>query len=79
MYQRKNNIKWWNKPVSVGFFIKLLICINIVYWILWYNIATISDYKSNETLDYYEYLENRIYIQSDLINVQRELINLYKK
>ena len=71
-------MKWWNKPITIGFFIKLFICMNIVYWVLWYHIATISDYKDEETLQYYEYLENRIEIQSELIHRQNELITLYK-
>ena len=71
--------QWWNKPISVGFFLKLFICINIVYWVIWYFVATVSDYQDKETMEYYNYLENRIEIQSELINAQRELLFLYKK
>lgn len=70
--------KWWNKQITIGFFVKLFICMNIIYWVFWYKIATISDYKSKETLDYYEHLENVVDLQDKLINSQRELINLYK-
>lgn len=72
-------MKWLNKPITIGFFLKLFICINIIYWVLWYHIATISDYKDKETLQYYGYLENRIETQKQLINIQQELIKEYKK
>ena len=71
-------MSWWNKPITIKFFLKLFICLNIVYWVLWYHIATVSDYKDEETLKYYEYLENRIEIQRQLIDAQQELIKEYK-
>lgn len=69
---------YWNKPVKIGFFIKIFIVLNALFIALFMKVAYISDYKSEQDQKYQNYLENRIEVQSELIKVQRELLNKYK-
>lgn len=69
---------YWNKPVKIGFFIKIFIVLNVLFIVLFMKVAYISDYKNEQNQKYQNYLENRIEIQSELIKVQRELLNKYK-
>lgn len=66
------------EPAKVGFLVKLLICINLVGLSYFCLFAYISDIEIEEEQQYYNYLENRIEIQSELIELQQELINVYK-
>lgn len=71
--------EFWNKPVKIGFFIKLFIVLNLLFLVICMRISYIEDLKDQQEQEYYQYLENRINIQAKLIQVQQELIYEYKK
>lgn len=66
-----------NRPVKIGLFLKLIICLNVVFLAFCMRIAYIGDLKDEEMQQYYNYLENRITIQSELIQAQQMLLNEY--
>lgn len=61
----------WEKlkqPVTIGFFLKLIICLNIVALVFCYKVCSINTTKDQETLDYIIELEERIDRQSKIID-----------
>lgn len=67
-----------NEPVTIGFFLKIMIALNIVMLIICLKVCWIRTTQDEEHLEYDMYLENRIETQTELIRVQRELINKYR-
>lgn len=70
--------EWFNQPVKIGIFLKIIICFNIIVLAYCYLVCSVRTTQDEEHLEYDNYLENRIEIQTELIDLQRQLINVYK-
>ena len=62
---------WWNREVTWGMLVKLIICINIVWLALCYELARVGDIVDKEQQEYYNYLENRVELQQELLDLYR--------
>lgn len=62
----KNSIKWYQKEVTWGILVKLMICINLVALAMCWKISNIRITQDEETSKYINYLENYIdYLEKD--------------
>lgn len=62
----KNSIKWYQKEVTWGILVKLMICINLVALAMCWKISNIRITQDEETFEYINYLENYIdYLEKD--------------
>lgn len=65
-------MKWWNKPVTWGILVKFMITLNLVALAICWRFAYIDDIIDKEEQEYYQYLEERV-------ELQQEIIELYHK
>ena len=68
-----------NQPITIGKFIKLMICLNVVVLAFCFLVCNIRTTQDEETLVYIQKLENRIDTQAELILLQKEMINELRK
>lgn len=68
-----------NQPITIGKFIKLMICLNVVVLAFCFLVCNIRTTQDEETLVYIQKLENRIDTQAELILLQKEMINKLRK
>ena len=68
-----------NEPVKIGFFLKLMIMVNFMFLAMCFKICWVRTTQDQEHLEYDTYLEYRIELQSELIQLQQKLINEYQK
>lgn len=64
-----------NQPITIGKFMKLMICLNVVALAFCFLVCNIRTTQDEETLKYIQKLENRIDTQAELIQLQKEAIN----
>lgn len=65
-------MKWWNKPVTWNILVKFMITLNIVALAICWRFSYIGDIINKEEQEYYQYLEERV-------ELQQEIIELYHK
>lgn len=58
-----------NRPVKIGLFLKVMICFNIIVLAYCYLVCSVRTTEDEEHLKYDNYLENRIELQSELIQL----------
>ena len=68
-----------NQPITIGKFIKLMICLNVVVLAFCFLVCNIRTAQDEETSVYIQMLENRIDTQAELILLQKEMINELRK
>lgn len=62
-----------NKEVTWGMLLKLLICMNIVVLAFCFLVCNVRTTQDQETLEYINYLENRVELQHQLIELYEEV------
>lgn len=67
--------KWLKKEVTFGMLAKLMVCLNIVVLAYCWLICNIRTTQDEETLKYINSLENRIEVQRELIDLYKEVYN----
>lgn len=67
-------MKWYQKEVTWGILVKFMIVLNLVVLAICWRFAYIGDIIDKEEQEYYQYLEERIKLQSELIELQRRLL-----
>lgn len=65
----ESKIKWYEKEVTWGMLIKIVLLLNVITLAFCYKVCSISTTKDAEHLEYDAYLENRIETQSKLIDL----------
>ena len=67
-------MKWWNKPVTWNILVKFMITLNIVALAIYWRFAYIGDLVDKEEQEYHQYLEERVELQSELIQLYRDKV-----
>lgn len=67
-------MRWYQKEVTWGILLKFMIVLNLVVLAICWRFAYIGDIIDKEQQEYYEYLENRVELQSEIIELQRRLL-----
>lgn len=67
-------MKWWNKPVTWNILVKFIITLNILALAICWCFAYICDLVDKEEQEYYQYLEERVELQSELIQLYRDKV-----
>lgn len=66
-------MKWWNKPVTWNILVKFMITLNILALAICWRFAYIGDLVDKEEQEYYQYLEERVKLQADVIDLYHKL------
>ena len=66
-------MKWWNKPVTWNILVKFIITINILALAICWSFAYIGDLVDKEEQEYYQYLEERVKLQAEIIDLYHKL------
>lgn len=66
-------MKWWNKQVTWGILVKFMITLNLVALAICWRFAYIGDIIDKEEREYYQYLEERVELQKEIIELYRNL------
>lgn len=70
----EKTVKWYEKEVKWGFFVKFMITLNILCLCICFRFAYISDIIEEDEEEYIQYLETRVELQSELLEAYRKLI-----
>ena len=68
-------MKWWNKPVTWGILVKFMITLNLIALAICWCFAYIGDIINKEEQEYYQYLEERVELQQEIIELYH---NIYR-
>ena len=66
-------MKWWNKPVTWNILIKFMLILNILALAICWRFAYIGDLADKEEQEYYQYLEERVKLQAEIIDLYHKL------
>lgn len=67
-------MKWWNKPVTWNIFVKFMIVFNVLALAICWRFAYIGDIEDKERQNYYNYLEQKVELQNNLIDMYKKYI-----
>lgn len=71
-------MRWYQKEVTWGILIKLMICLNIFGLVMLWRVCNIRTTQDQETLNYINELEETIQREKDYRNVLWNYINYIK-
>jgi len=72
-------MKWYQKEVTWGILIKLMICLNLVALAMCWRISDFRTTQDEETLEYINSLEERIELEREHRKVLWDYINYLKE
>lgn len=72
-------MKWYQKEVTWGILIKLMVCINLVVLAMCWRISNIRTTQDEETLEHINYLEETLDREKEYRNVLWDYVNYLKE